>query len=246
MANDPLRAPDESFGPHLRYLDETTLPSGLQREPRVASELAEQYAWLVDRLLARIAVRWPEDIDLAWLHGHAMVALTRAAANVEDEEDLGEAGVRAVTERLRTLLGGTEWYREAMLARARPLCEAWRGAALAGREPTDRTLCARLRISEPELVERFIELATVFAIEPAGLMPGGRELAEGVTMALEGLPCEQQLAASLYFEQGFTFAEIAHVLDVLPVRAQELLGRAAAAIAGEAALADWPGLTIRA
>ncbi len=246
MAENPLREPGRSFGSHLRYLDEPDAPTGLRREAAVASELAEQHAWLVDRMIARIAARWPPDIDLAWLHGHAAVALTRAAASVEDEADLPEAAIAAISERLRTLLAGTEWYREAMLGRARPLCEAWRGAVLAGREPTDRTLCARLHISRPELTERFVELAIVFAIETAGLMPGGWELEKGVAMATGGLGREEQLVVSLYCEQGFTPAEIARVLDMLPVRAQELLGRAAAAIAGEATLAEWPGVAMRA
>jgi len=246
VAENPRRQSGRSVGSHLRYLCETDAPPGLRRDPAVAAELTEQHEWLVDRAIARMAARWPQDVDQAWLHGHATVALTRATASVEDEADLPEAGVLAISERLRTLLVGTEWYREAMLGRARPLCEAWRGAVLAGREPTDRTLCARLHISQPELTERFVELATVFAVEPAGLMPGGRELDEGVAMAIGGLPGDQQLVVSLYFEQQFTLAEIARVLNMLPVRAQELLGRAAATIAGEATLAEWPAVAMRA
>lgn len=246
MAESELRELGQPVGSHLRYLDEINAPSGLRRDPAVAAELAAQYAWLVERAIARIAARWPHDINQAWLASHATVALTRAASSVEDEADLAQAGELAIAERLRTLLAGTEWYREAMLGRARPLCEAWRGAVLAGREPTDRTLCARLRISLPELIERFVELATVFAVEPAGLMPGGWELGEGVAMAVGGLPDEERLVVSLYFEQDFTLAEVARVLDMLPVRVQELLGRAAAAIAGEATLTEWPAVAMRA
>ncbi|MGI5818510.1 MAG: hypothetical protein ACOX9R_10500 [Armatimonadota bacterium] len=191
-------------------------------------------------MMARIAVRWPEDIDGAWVRSHATASLQRIAASVEDEEALPIAAVQAISERLRTLLGGTQWYREAVLGRARPLCEAWRGAILAGREPTDHTLSSRLRLSRDELVGRFVELATVFALEPAALLPEGVELSEGVAVASHGLPCEQRLAISLYFEQHLTFAEIAQVMEVLPVRAQELIGRAVAAIAGEVALEQWP------
>lgn len=226
--------------PHLRYLGEDESPPVAERDARVAAELAEEHAWLVERLTSRIAVRWPGAIDADWVRSHAAVALRRAAASVECERDLPIAGVQAMQERLRTLLGGTEWYRQAMIGRVRPLCEAWRGAVIAGREPTDQTLCARLKLSMSELAERFVELAVVFAVEPAALLPGDIELREGIALAGAGLDARQQLVISLYFEQQLTLPEIADVLGLLPVRAQELLGRAAAAIAGEATLAMWP------
>ena len=233
-----LRALDQSEGPHLRYLgDDTPPPRG---DLRAATALAQRHQWLVERMIARTASHWPRQIDLQWLRDHAQTALLHAAACVDRAEDLPEAGAAAILERLRTLLAGTQWYREAMITRARPLCEAWRSAVLSGRQPTDRLLCTRLHLSAPELTERFSEVATVFAVEPAGLMPGGRELHEGIALVVGELPGEQQLVVSLYFEQGFTIAEIARVLEALPVRAQELLGRAAVAVAGEAVLADYP------
>lgn len=240
LAEQSFREAYRSGGPRLRLLDDSDLPPVLARDERVAAELAQQHAWLVERMLARIAARWPEELDQDWVAGHAVVALRRAAATVEHEEDLPIAGVRAIEERLRTLLGGTEWYREAMLSRARPLCEAWRGVVLSGRELGDHTLRGRLKLSREELAERFVELATVFAVEPAALLPAGVDLQEGIGAAIGGLPGEQQLVVSLYFERQFTLAEIAQVLDMLPVRVQELLGRAAAAISGEAALSMWP------
>jgi RNA polymerase sigma factor for flagellar operon FliA len=240
LAEQSLRKSDRSPAPRLRYLDEHDGPPVSQRDPHVVARLAESHAFLVERMTERVAARWPEAVDADWVRSHAMVALRRAAAEVEEEEDLPLEAVRAIQQRMRTLLGGTEWYRGAMLGRARPLCEAWRGAVLAGREPSDRTLCTRLRLSADELRERFVELATVFAVEPAGLLPGGVELSEGVAAALGGMPAEQQLVVSLYFERQLTIAEIAGVMGMLPVRAQELFGRAAAAIAGEAALSEWP------
>jgi len=230
---------DQPEGPHLRYLGSDTEPQPVA-DPLAAAVMARQHEWLCERMLARIASRWPRQIDLEWLRNHAGAALIQAAASVDRAQDLPGGGAATILERLRTLLAGTQWYREAMTARARPLCEAWRSMLLSGRQPTDRLLCTRLHLSAPDLTERFVEVATVFAVEPAGLMPGGRELHEGIAIAVGGLPGGQQLAVSLYFEQGFTIAEIARVLEVLPVRAQELLGRAAVTIAGEAALADWP------
>lgn len=245
MAEEPLRKAEQPRETRLRYLDGSDRPPVVERDQRVAAELAEEHAWLVDRMTGRIAARWPEQIDAGWVRSHAAVALRRAAASVEDPADLPMAGVRAIGERLRTLLGGTEWYREAMLARARPLCEAWRGAVLAGREPTDRTLCARLKLSQGELSERFVELGMVFAVEPLALLPGETQLQEGIAAAIGGVDPEQQLVVTLYFEQQLTLDEIAEVLGLLPVRVQELLGRSATAIAGEAALARWPMLTHR-
>ncbi|MFW5868996.1 MAG: hypothetical protein ACOCX2_14320 [Armatimonadota bacterium] len=245
MAEGRLRESYPSHQPHLRYLDEGDGPPVVERDPHLVAELAEEHLWLIDRLTERIAARWPEGIDAGWVRSHAGVALRRAAASVEDPEDLPIEGVRAIQERLRTLLGGTEWYREAMLARARPLCEAWRGAVLAGRDPTDQTLCSRLRISREELAERFIELATVFAVEPAALLPGDVDLREGIAVAAGSMDGEQRLIISLYFEQQLTLMEIAEVLKLLPVRVQELFGRAAAAIAGEANLSIWPTMAGR-
>lgn len=240
VAEQPLRKTDQSHGRHLRYLDDSDAPPVVERDQRVAMELAEEHAWLVDRMTERIAVRWPEEVDAGWVRSHAAVALRRAAASVEEPEDLPIAGVRAIGERLRTLLGGTEWYREAMLNRARPLCEAWRGAVLAGREPTDQALRGRLKLSQGELSERFVELGGVFAVEPAALLPGEMQVREGIAAAIGGVDAEQRLVIALYFEQQLTIHEIAEVLGLLPVRAQELLGRAAAAIAGEAGLSMWP------
>lgn len=239
MAEQPMPEPYGSQEPRLRYLSEADISSGEGRDPRLAAKLAEQHAWLAERMTARVAARWPDEVDVAWVRSHAMVALRQAATRVEDEEDLPVAGVRAIHERLRTLLAGTQWYREAMLGRARPLCEAWRGAILAGREPSDHTLCARLKLSREELAQRFVELATVFAVEPAALMPGDTDPAEGIALAVGSLDGEQRLVASLYFQQQLTLAEIADVMGLLPVRVQELFGRAAAAIAGESTLAAW-------
>lgn len=246
MAEEALRELDRPTAPELRYLGEDDAPRGIEGDTHAAARMAERHSWLVDRMTGRIAAHWPAEIDAGWVRGHAMAALRRVAARVDSEDELPEAGVRAIRERLRTLLGGTEWYREAMLCRARPLCEAWRGAVLARREASDRALSARLRLPDATLTERFVELATLFAVEPAALLPGGCELSEGVALAVGGLPNDQRLVASLYFEQQLTLVEIARVMDLRPVRAQELLGRAAAAIAGEAALAEWPAVLMRA
>jgi RNA polymerase sigma factor for flagellar operon FliA len=229
-----------SSAPRLRYLDTAEDAQTTQRHSRQIAELAEEHMWLVERLLGRIAARWPEEVDADWVRSHAAVALRQAAAEVDDEASLPLAGVRAVQERLRTLLGGTEWYREAMLGRVRPLCEAWRAAVLAGREPTDRTLCARLHLSSEQLAERYVELAAVFAVEPAALLPDGMGVTESLATAVGGLDGEEQLVLSLYFHQQLTLTEIGEVLELLPVRVQELLGRGAVAILGEAMLSSWP------
>jgi RNA polymerase sigma factor for flagellar operon FliA len=248
VSEEALPEPGRTLDSHLHYIGEgeEPVPEALQRDLHVASELAREHTWLVDRLVGRIAARWPDGVDVEWVRSHAMIALTHVAARVDHEDDIPVEAVPAVGERIRTLLGGSQWYREAMLGRARPLCEAWRGAVLAGREPTDQTLCARLRLSMDDLIERYVELASVFAVEPAALVPGGRDLAEGLALAIGGLPNEQQLVLSLYLDRQLTLSEVAEVLEILPVRAQELLGRAAAAISGEAMLAEWPASAMRA
>ncbi|MFW6156694.1 MAG: hypothetical protein ACOC7J_05195, partial [Armatimonadota bacterium] len=120
MAEQPLHETGRLQKGHLRYLDEGTAASVAGSDPHLVARLAEEHAWLVDRLIARIAARWPEEVDVSWLRSHATVALKRAAASVEDPEDLPMPAVAAIRERLRTLLAGTEWYREAMLGNVRP------------------------------------------------------------------------------------------------------------------------------
>lgn len=241
-AEQPLRAFRQPPAPYLRYLsEEETLPLAAC-DVRAMAQLVEEHGWLVDRPIARLTVRWPEGVEESWVRNHATVVLERAGANIEDLEDMPLEGFRATGERLRTLLGGTQWYREAMLTRSRPLCEAWRGVVLAGREPTDQMLSARFKLSYSELSERFVELGMVFAVEPAALLPGDMELREGIATAVGGLDSEQQLVVSLYFEQQLTLPEIAEVMGLLPLRVQELFGRAAVVIAGEAVLSVWPAM----
>ncbi len=219
-----------SSEPGLHLISSST--QGLGSAPRVVSWMVEQHMWLVERMIERIAAVWPESIDHAWLTAHGTAALRHAVLCANKVEDLQTLSVKAIGDRLRQLLIGTAWYREAMLERARPLCAAWRGAIMAGREPTDDTLCSILHLTRSDLPERFIEFATVFAAEPAALRPVRSDDACQVHEVIMQLPSDQQLVCSLYFERELTLSEIARAMGQDETRAQELVGRAAVALVG--------------
>lgn len=220
--------------PALFYIGTEThqVPS----DPRMISWLIEKYACVVERRLGRLAAQWPESIDPSWLEAHGLAALRRALMDADTVNDLQTLAPGRVEARLRQLLAGTSWYREAMLERARPLCEAWRGAMMGGREPTDAILCSKLHLSPDELAQRFIEFASVFAVEPAVLLPCQSEEGWGVHEIMLQLPGDQQLACSLYFDEELTLSEIAVVMGQEQTRVQELLGRAMVALVSESRL----------
>jgi hypothetical protein len=226
-----------SSEPGLHPISSST--QGLGSDPRVVSWMVEQHMWLVERMIERIAAVWPESIDHAWLTAHGTAALRHAVLCANKVEDLQTLSVKAIGDRLRQLLIGTAWYREAMLERARPLCEARHGAIMAGREAADGILCSKLHLSPDDLTERFIEFATVFAAEPAALLPCQRDEGWGAHEITLQLPNDQQLVCSLYFERQLTLTEIARVMGQDERRVQELFGRAAVALVVDSMLSRW-------
>ncbi len=247
--NEHAHTDSELSGPthsQLRYLSGETPPLVLHRHPLAAARLAADHEWLIDRVTRRVAAWWPEEIDRQALRREAAIALQQTAASISRVEDFPEAAVGALDRRMRHLLTESEWYRQAMVERLRPLYEAWRGAIIAGREPSDHTLISRLRLSLPHLTERFMEMAIAFALEPAAMLPTGVDARYGIAEILMELPTDQQLTAALYCHQELNFPEIARVLSIAPERAQELFGRAATGIVAEAGLSEWPGRALTA
>lgn len=197
--------------------------------------------WVIGRAIDRLAARWPRQVQIERLREEAAEVLREVAMTAESPEEVVPVATEQVAHRLCDLLAGSEWYRHAVVGRARPLCDAWTGALLAGREPTDHLLRSWLRLDDTSLSDRFMEMALVFAIEPAALLRPDADLHSHLEAALTNLPPEQQIATSLYFQEDITFAEIARVMNVRPEQAQTLLGRASTAVVGETALATWPG-----
>ena len=256
MADDLGRGPrpDDSHAAKapLEYLGPTSAEGRasdalvLVRHPIAARELAARHAHIVGRLTDRLAACWPDGVDLEELATEGHAALMHAAVTAEDEDAMAAHAVEIVGARLRQVLSASEWYREATLGRARPLCEAWRGLALAGREVTDHTLARRLHLSPADLGERFVELAVIFTIEPGAMLSGemdGRpaDVKYAVAESVSALPADQQLALALHSHQELTFQEIARVMGIEPRVAQEAFGRATTCVSAEAALSSWQG-----
>lgn len=249
---------DTTAAPPLEYLgptpaaqahaddDSAAEPLVLVRHPIAARDLATRHAHTVGRLTDRLAACWPDEVDLEELAAEGDAALLHAAVSAEDEDAMPARSVEVVGARLRQVLAASEWYRKAMLGRARPLCEAWRGLVLGGREATDHTLARRLHLGPSDLSERFVELAVIFAIDPGAMLPkamqAGRpaDVKHALAEIISALPVEQQLALALHSHQELTFPEIARVMGIEPRVAQEAFGRAATCVTAEAALSSWP------
>lgn len=248
MAQPPRPRPQlqTRLQPSLTYLgpEPEAVPS--PQDAAAAQRLAHEHAYLVQRLVDRLSARLPEDLDGPQLMRRGDAALYEAATTTEATEDFPAQAVEGVQSALRHWLGASEWYRQAVVWRAEPLLRSWRALLLAGREATDHALCRRLRVSPDQLSARFIEFAMVFALEPEAFLPLGADVKYSMAATIGGLHNQQQLALALYFHQELTFPEIAKVMDLEPERAQEVFGRAAAAVCVEAALASWPGRRLRA
>jgi len=247
--NEHAHGAFELTGPasdELRLLGDEDRPLVLHRHPLAVMQLAAEHEWLIDRVMQRLAAWWPEEIDRRRLRREAMIALQQTAACVRRVEDLPEAAVGALDRRIRHLLTESECYGQAIVERLRPLYEAWRGAIIAGREPSDHTLISRLRLSAPHLTERFMEMAVTFAVDPAAMLPAGVDARYGIADILMALPTDQQLTAALYCHQELNFPEIARVLGIAPEEAQELFGRAATGIVAQAGLSEWAGRALTA
>ena len=238
--SEPVRARSASHAP-LRRLASGDEPLVLCRHPLAASRLAGEHEWLIDRVADRLAACWPEQVEGERLRREAWIALQQTAACVERVADVPAAAAEAIDGRMRELLAAGEWYRQTLARRVRPLCDAWRGALIAGRRPSDHTLCSRLHIGTGEIAGLFVEAALVFLVDPAALLPAGTDPPDGVAEVIVALPTDQQLATALYFQQHLTIPEIARVMTVEPVAAQELLGRAGTCIVAHAGLAPWAG-----
>lgn len=223
----------------LRYLGDEQMPP--VRDAEAARAIAHEHAWLIERALGRLAARWPEQIDPCQLREGANEVLGELALVVERPDELAETAAEQIAQRIAGLLSGSEWYREAMMGRARPLCDAWAGALIAGREPTDHLLVSWLRLDETGLREHFLETAVVFAVEPAALLRPCADLQPQLQAPPGNLPSDQQLAAALYFCEQLTYEEIGTVLSVTAEHAQGLLGRYAMTLVGETVIATWPG-----
>lgn len=257
MADDSGRDPraqdvHDSKIPPLEYLgptpadDQASDALVLVRHPIAARDLARRHAHTVGRLTDRLAACWPDEVDLEELADEGHAALTHAAVTAEDEEHMAAHSVEIVGARLRQVLAASEWYRAAMLGRARPLCEAWRGLVLAGREVTDHTLARRLHLGPSGLAERFVELAVIFAIDPATMLPASADAKYAVAEIVSALPVDQQLALALHTHQELTFPEIARVMGIEPRVVQEAFGRAATCVSAEAVLSSSRGAALTA
>ena len=96
--------PMAEHGPH--YLGYENAPVGVHRDARTAAQVAERYLWLVDRVMSRLAVWWPDGVDLGLLRAEATISLRRVSASAQRIEDVPDIRREAVIVMDEQLLPG--------------------------------------------------------------------------------------------------------------------------------------------
>ncbi|MCD6360760.1 MAG: hypothetical protein J7M38_07825 [Armatimonadetes bacterium] len=237
---------DRDRPPALTYLGPESEALAVVRHPLAARRLAEQYDYLISRVIDRLAACWPDELPHSELAAEGQAVLYRLASTIEDPEEMGPVAAGEIMNRARQVVAASEWYRQAMLGQARPLTETWRALVLAGRNPTEENLRRRLHLSPVALAQQFVDFALVFTVEPAALLPAGVDAKYAVAEIVSALPGIQQLIIALYYHQELSFPEIANVMGLEARQTQEMFGRAAVTIAGEAGLPVWRSRGLRA
>ncbi|MGD9494919.1 MAG: sigma factor-like helix-turn-helix DNA-binding protein [Armatimonadota bacterium] len=203
------------------------LPPALEcGDPATTGEVAVGAARVVRVALGRLGAVLEPWLDEGMLLGHGMMALVGALRRARPAPGREDELVQVVVDSLRRWIRFSSWYRDAWPSRVAPLC-----AALAD-EPgaSDRELAARLTLRPAGLQGRLVEAGLLFGVSPELILPACGSDSEVLARALGALPREQRELLALYFQGGLSFPEIAQSLAIAPERAQQLYGRAAAAV----------------
>jgi hypothetical protein len=148
-----------------------------------------------------------------------------------DPSAVGQVEISRVVSGMRTWARASSWYRAALPCRIAPLCASV-AARVDAQPPEDRIIAQDLGIDPGAAPDRYVEAGLVFAVSPELLLPALAPDARGAALsdAIATLPIDQRRLLTLYFEDGLSFPEMAHLLDISPERAQQLYGRAATII----------------
>lgn len=194
--------------------------------------------------MGRIGGKLTPWLDEGLLMSQGLVTLLEISGDDRDlraQEEAcggGERTLRRVVSGMRDRARASSWFARAWPCRIAPLCAslAYRG------DDGEEAVAGDLGLEPPELAGRYTEAGLVFGVSPELMLPdfatprvGSRNGGEGpgrgvLAQAISMRPVEQRRVLTLYFQEGLSFPEIAELLELPPERAQELYGRAAAAV----------------
>lgn len=169
-------------------------------------------------------------LDEGLMFSHGLTTLLELARTGPDQ-GFEAVAVRHVVDSLRRRARTSSWYRNAWGCRVAPL-----SAAAAGHGANnDAQIAAELGVPTRAVPERFVEAGLLFGVSPELMLSvTGDEQARQrrLAAAVCALPTGSRRLLTLYFGEGLSFPEIAHLLDLSHEAAQEFYGRAAARIRG--------------
>lgn len=224
------------------------------RDPLAREELVVAYAALVRYVAGRMAMGLPAHIELDDLESYGLIGLLEAIDRFDPGrgikfETYAVTRVRgAILDRIRA-----DTWAPALRQKAKQLEEAHaRLESELGREPTEEELAARLSLTLPDLHRRRTEVAAalIFSLDEGGAT--GEE-GEGLSVAdrledprspdpeaeaifaerrdllanaIEKLTEKERLVITLFYYEGLTATEIAHVMNLSVARISQLHAKA--------------------
>lgn len=230
------------FDPDLGQLWDRWLDDG---DIAARDQLIVHYSPLVKFVAGRIGAGLPRSVDPGDLVGAGVFGLIDAIERFDRDrgvkfETFASPRIRGVIyDSLRRL----DWVPRSVRSRARQVETA---IALleqkTGRTPTDAELAEELRIDETELARWLSSVASTTVGPLDRLMEAGYEPAAETSAGMEGpdhivqhgevrrvmhdlidkLPERERMVLSLYYDEGFTLAEIGRVLGVTESRVSQI------------------------
>lgn len=216
-----------------------------RRNSASRDHLIVHYSPLVKFVAGRVGAGLPNSVDPGDLVSSGVFGLIDAIDRFDPErgvkfETFAAPRIRgAIYDGLRQL----DWVPRSVRSRAR---EVERAIALLehelGRAPTDDELAAQLRIGEDELARWLasiaattigpLDRAVAAGYEPESIESSGmehpvaaiedQELRDIMRVEIRKLPEREKLVLSLYYDEGFTLAEIGEVLGVTESRVSQI------------------------
>jgi RNA polymerase sigma factor FliA len=224
------------------------------RDAKAREELVLAYASLVRYVAGRLAMGMPSHIELDDLESYGLIGLLEAIDRFDPDrgvkfETYAMTRVRgAMIDRLRA-----ETWAPALKQKAKQLDEA--NSLLEtrlGREPTDEEMASHLGMTLPELRRRQTEVSAAVILsldettgigdEGEGIVVADRledvnspdpeaealftERREILAQALEKLSEKERMVVTLFYYEGLTAKEIAHVMSLSVARISQLHSKA--------------------
>lgn len=216
------------------------------------NRLVLQYSPLVKYVAGRVRATLPASVESADLVSEGVIGLMDAIEKFEPDRGWGfqTYAVPRIRGAIIDSIRAADWVPRSVRTRLRQVEQAQGELRLRlGREPEPAELAAATGLSAAELrevLERPTSMTSADDDELAeiGDADGGLEDAfedegtrELLMSAVRRLPERDQVVVALYYFEGFTLAEVGHVLGVTESRVSQLRSRTTKALRAELAAA---------